>query len=152
MKDIIKFLKTDDFSYIKVNKINKYKNKIAIYEKGLESKMNLSYNNLHPTGIIINTNYLRMLNINEYNSYEKVAFYPHFFIKYDICKYGKTVEYNSNFWKYAEKEFITKNRSGYLLEKKIVWFEPQEILNILCKYTIKIITDQNLNNKGKRKC
>lgn len=149
LDEILDFLKKDIYSFVYFYP-SKNKN-IKIFEKGIEAKKNISYSGYHPTGLTYNRELLEKVKLEEYIEYEKVNFYPNFFISYDIVHFGKMAIYSSKFWRLPKEEFLLTRKSKYVDLSKPAYFTPENKIDRLYKFSNHIFLDNNSNEKIKKK-
>lgn len=146
---IIEFLKEDEYSFVYVYQGEK--NRIKIFEKKQEAREYImEHVGFHPTGLIYNREFLKRINLKEYIDYDRINFFPHFFIAYDIIAQGKMAIYESKFWRLAEEEFLRMRKSKYVDLSKPLYFTPENKIDRLYKFSNHIISDQMSSNSEKK--
>lgn len=150
LDEIIDFLKKDEYSFVYINSYKKWK-KIKIFSKGKEARENLSFGGYHPTGLTYNRKLLNKLNLKEYTEYEKINYYPSFFIAYDLVKFEKMVVFPSKFWKLPDDNFKLKRKSFYSDLKKPIYFSPENLKNLLFSISEYIFKDELLKEKERKR-
>lgn len=150
LDEILDFLSKDEYSFVHIQPKNRRNKEIKIYEKGLEAKKNMRYTGFHPTGLTYNREYLEKIDLSQYIVYEKVNFYPNFFIVYDIVKYEKMAIYPTKFWKLPNDEFKLKRKSGYSDLTKPIYISPEGIIDRLYKFSNHIFLDKEIKEKERK--
>lgn len=150
LDEILDFLSKDEYSFVHILPKSIGNRKVKIYGKGLKAKENMRYTGFHPTGLTYNKKYLEKIDLNNYTKYEKVNFFPNFFIVYDIVKYGKMGIYPSKFWELPSDEFKLNQKSGYVDLSKPIYFLPLGIRDRLYKFSEHIFLDKEITEKEKK--
>lgn len=150
--DLINFFENHSYVVAGLCKLDVYKKQEEIiFDKGLESLLNVAYLSQHPTGYFFKNHKLKSLEVvKNFSDTDKVGVFPFEFILGELCTQGKTAVVKLPLF-YMETMEEVKNIKSYSYSgsQNNLYFTPFKRFEILQKY-ISHVSNLNLTNNEKK--